>query len=235
VTMDWDELVKRTVTNVGAKAAKIATPSCYRETAEEPFETALVEELCAGLPPAKVARREYTRPKIPDFPGLGDYDLLVSGAGAEPPFDLVLEFKKWGSPGVQGGAPPKRKETLWDLLKVVCSIAAERALRGYLVVLAPDETWGLDHPFARLFDAPAEWATRRLCKADPGAMTYFGPRHYGVTRVPESIAVRWVMSVPTRHRCHADPWTLKAAAVEPRGPMGVLLPISPPPRLAGHP
>ena len=226
MSLDWGEVLRDTTFAVGARAPAIAHPRRLREARERPFEGALSRELDARLPDTLIARTGGT-PGLLDFPALGPYDVSVSRAG-ETSFEAVLEFKWWGPPGSRGGLPEKRHETLWDVLKVACSIAGGRARRGYLAVLAPEATWRITNDFAGLFDG-GDWSTRELCQRNPGAMIFFSPAHFGVTRVPA-----WVVAVPVATQSVRDPldggeWALKTIAIKPRGPIELLASAKQPP------
>ena len=214
------ESVRMAAAAVAERALRLDR-SCLRETREDPFEKALADELNRLLPAGFLARKGGLA-ALDDFPGLGPYDVSVSGLGAST-YAAVIEFKWWSPPGLRSGVVDKRRETLWDCLKVACSIASQdRAAAGYLVVLAPDAAWDQDHPFSRLAREDRAWETSLLCRAPENPMRYFDDRHYGVTAIPELIETRLLGSTRVLDPCHDEPWSLKALAIEPRGPMNPL-------------
>lgn len=205
----------RVTASVGSRATAIAAPRRLSDVCERPFEVALAESLNHELPPGLIARTGGLH-GLTDFPRLGTYDVSVAAPSSDVPYEAVIEFKWWGAPGSRGGPPAKRHETLWDLLKVACSIAGRRTKRGYLVVLAPAASWRLSHDFASLFDG-GRWHTAELCSGNPGAMVYFDEAHYGVTRVPASVVAIPVATQAVQDACDASDWLLKTIAIEPQG------------------
>ncbi len=224
---EWHRLMATVTGRVGSRAAEIARPKCLLEVREHPFERAIAEGLHLELP-VGYAARTGGRPGLADFPRLGNYDISVSTGPTEAAYEAVAEFKKWGPPGPRGGPPDKRHETLWDVLKLACTIAAGKSGRGYLVVLAPIAAWGLEHDFNALFDG-GEWTTRELCERNPTAMVFFGDDHYGVTRAPVGIATSPIHTEVVTDPRDGQQWALRTLAIEPRGPSALLVRADAPP------
>ena len=211
----WDQRICTATQAVGSVATAVASSDCLRLTRERPFEESLASELGKVLTDGRVARTGGA-PRLPDFPGLGTYDVSVGRRGAEG-FEAVLEVKWWGPPGVRNRVAPKRNETLWDILKIACSVAHGRADLGYLVILAPDAAVTQGHIYSRLCRMSAQWETADLCAAPEDPMRFFDERHFGITQVPSAVCIRLIESVTFDDVCHGEGWSLRALTVEPRG------------------
>lgn len=217
---DWTYLMAETTAAIAARALEISSPRTLDQTRERPFELALAAELNSRLPP-HLAARCGGKPGLADFPRLGNYDVSVEEGRAQPTFDAVIEFKWWGAPGAKGGPPAKRDETLWDVLKVACTVAAGRSIRGYITALAPTTTWDLSHDFSDLFSG-GEVATRGLCERNPGAMRFFYPEHFEATEVPESVVAIPIPSDGRGCSVGGASWIVKTIAIAPAGEMARL-------------
>jgi hypothetical protein len=193
----------------------VTSSHCLRLTRERPFEEALARELDKVLTDGLVARTGGT-PGLPDFPALGTYDVSVHRRETEG-YEVVVEVKWWGPPGVRNRIAPKRNETLWDILKIACSVNAGRIDFGYLVILAPDAAMTQEHVYSRLCSSGGIWETAHLCAAPERPMRYFDGRHFGVTRVPSSVLIRVIETVTFEDPCHDEGWSLRALSVEPDG------------------
>ncbi|WP_217923145.1 hypothetical protein [Miltoncostaea oceani] len=213
---DWPSVMEAVIASVGSRAALIAKPACLGVAVERPFEVALAAALNGELSWDLRARTGGGH-GLTDFPALGPYDVSVADGRPDDTHAAILEFKKWGAPGINSAPPRKRHETLWDVLKVGCSVARERSDRGYLVTLAPRTAWKQPHEFAALFDG-VEWDTLEVCARHPEAMAFF-KAGWRLPMVPARVRSVPAGTEAAVDACDGSDWLLRAVAIEPRGPL----------------
>lgn len=213
---DWPSVIKAVIASVGSRAVSIAEPACLGAAGERPFEVALAAALDGELS-WNLKARTGGKHGLTDFPALGHYDVSVSDGRSDGIHAAVLEFKKWGGSGTRGGPPAKRHETLWDVLKVACSVARGRCDRGYLVTLAPRAAWGQPHDFAALFGG-VEWDTLGICARHPDATVFFRAG-WRLPMVPARVRAAPAGTQAVVDACDGSDWLLRAVAIEPRGPL----------------